>query len=292
MIKKVFVLILSFSILSFYSYCGEKKENKVEEDSNKLNSSIIEWIRFSYDIPYDVEMKVENIGSSEIQGINKVDVTFSKGKESETYTFYFTKDGKYLFLGKFVDLTKNPKKEVLSKISLENQVERGSKDAKVIIVEYSDFQCPYCSKINNTIEELLKEYNSKVRFIFKHFPLDFHQWAMDAAIASQCVWEQKKESFWKLSEQFYKNQNDITKENLKDKIIEFVKNEGLNIKDFESCFENKIPQNKIDKDISEAQNLGINSIPTVIINGTVIKGAQQIERYRKIIDNEISSDIK
>ena len=289
MTKKIFVLLLLFNIISFYSYSCEKKRIKAIKDYSKLNFSIIEWIRFSLEIPADVEIKVGDAVPSEIEWLKKVDVTFSRGGQSRVDTYYFTDDGKYLFLGRFVDLTKDPKKEVLSKISFDNQVEKGNKDANVIIVKYSDFQCVFCSRVNETLENILKEYNGKVRLIFKHFPLNFRQWATDAAIASQCAWEQKKESFWKFSEYFYKNQRDIKEENLKDRIIELAKNERLDIKEFETCFVNKMPLDKVKRDVEEARRLNITSIPTIIINGTIIRGAQPIEKFRAIIDAEILS---
>src|SRR5262249_1608015 len=152
-----------------------------------------------------------------------------------------SRDGRFLFRGDAVDLSIDPLKQVMSKISLDNQPARGPADAKIIIVEYSDFQCPFCSRVYGTLEDhVLKDYADKVRFVFKNFPLtSIHPWAEDAALASECAYKQGNDQFWTMYNGLFTHQSEINKDNLKDKVTEIAKSGNLDVAKLQECFDGR-----------------------------------------------------
>src|SRR5207249_3876596 len=132
---------------------------------------------------------------------------------------------------------------------------------KVTIVEYSDFQCPFCSRVYTTVEtQVLKEYGDKVRFIFKNYPLtSIHPWAEDAAVASECGFQQGNDQFWTMYNGLFSKQGEINKDNLAGKAAEIAEAGGLDVAKFKECLEGKKSLDAVKADESEATALGVNS---------------------------------
>lgn len=201
----------------------------------------------------------------------------------------FTPDGRYVVFGDVEDVTSDPFKAVAEKIKLEGEPSRGPKDAKVTIVEYSDFQCPYCARAHATVEEqVMKEYGGKVRLVYKHFPLGFHKWAELAAIGAECAAQQSDDAFWKLYDYYFTNQRDITPENLRDKTLAALADTKVDQAKFTDCYDNKKSLEKVKADMAEGQEVGVTGTPAFIINGRKLSGAQPFDRFKAIIDDELS----
>src|SRR5256714_10274462 len=158
------------------------------KDDAAVSQRVVDYFQKTVTTP-GLTFKVTKVEDSEIPGWRKGNLEVSLGQQTQNVAFYVSRDGKYLFRGDAVDLTVDPLKQVMSKISLDNQPARGPAGAKVTIVEYSDFQCPYCARVYSTIEnDVLKNYGDKVRFVFKNFPLSSsHHAADDDALASGCA---------------------------------------------------------------------------------------------------------
>lgn len=161
---------------------------------------------------------------------------------------------------------------------------KGNANAKVTIVEYSDFQCPFCSKASMTIAELEKKYGNKIKVAFKNYPLPFHSQARVAAEAAQCANAQNSKLFWKMHDAMFADQTKLDKENL----FATAKKIGLKEADFKSCLEATKYKSVIDNDMAEGQKLGIKSTPTFFVNGKLVSGAQPVEVFSEIIDEELS----
>ncbi len=161
---------------------------------------------------------------------------------------------------------------------------KGGADAKVTIVEYSDFQCPFCSKASVTLAELEKKYGNKIKVAFKNFPLPFHSQARLAAEAAQCANEQGVKYFWKMHDTMFTDQTKLDKDNL----IASAKKAGVKEDQFKSCLEATKFKAVIDNDMAEGQKLGIKSTPTFFINGKLVSGAQPIEVFSEVIDEELA----
>lgn len=163
----------------------------------------------------------------------------------------------------------------------------GPKDAPITVVEYSDFQCPYCSRGFQTVEEVKKAYEGKVRFIFKHLPLDFHPMAMPAAKYFEAIARQSPEKAYKFHDMVFSNQGDLgTKKEafLKDT----AKKVGANMKTLDKDLADASLMERITKDTAEAQKFGISGTPGFIINGVSLKGAYPFPEFKTIIDRQLS----
>jgi protein-disulfide isomerase len=159
---------------------------------------------------------------------------------------------------------------------------KGSERAPVTIVKFEDFQCPYCKTVQATYQELLKRYKGKVRLVHKDLPLDaIHPHARQAAEAARCAGEQGK--FWEYHDTLYANSPKAAVEELK----AYAKEVGINAAPFEQCFASGKYKSLVQKDLSEGAQLGLTGTPTFFINGREISGAQPVEAFAAIIDEEL-----
>jgi len=161
---------------------------------------------------------------------------------------------------------------------------KGSSDAKVTIVEFSDFQCPFCSKGAQVLSAIEKKYGNKVKIAFKHYPLPFHAQARIAAEASMCANEQDTKLFWKMHDAMFADQSKLDKDNL----IATAKKIGAKEADFKTCLESGKFKAKIDANVAEGAAIGIKSTPTFFINGKLISGAQPLEVFSEVIDADLA----
>ncbi|MGE0614193.1 MAG: DsbA family protein [Bacteriovoracia bacterium] len=160
----------------------------------------------------------------------------------------------------------------------------GNKTAPVSIIAFSDFQCPYCSKAADTVDQIRKKYRGKVKIAFKHFPLSFHKDAMPAAIASMCVNEQNSDKFWKFHDVTFKNQSALSPADL-DK---YAKESGADMGKFKACMDSKKYEGLVKKDMEYGDKLGVRSTPTFFVNGELISGAVPIEEFSQTIDDALN----
>ena len=160
----------------------------------------------------------------------------------------------------------------------------GGKDAKVTIVEFSDFQCPFCAKGADILKELKKKYGNKIKVAFKNFPLPFHNHAEQAAVAGLCANEQGSDYFWKMHDLMFANQDALDTEGLK----ATAKKVGLKADQFEKCLAENKYLAQARNDMEEGRKIKVKSTPTFFINGQLINGAQPVEVFSEIIDEELA----
>jgi protein-disulfide isomerase len=159
---------------------------------------------------------------------------------------------------------------------------KGPEKAPVTIVEYTDFQCPYCSRVQTTLDKIFVDYKDKVNLVFKDFPLDFHKDAKGAHNAALCAQDQGK--FWEYHDVLFKNQQKIGGEDLK----KYATDLGLDMAKFTACVDSKAHEKTILANIQEGQSLGVTGTPCYFINGRALKGAQPYEQFKALIDEELS----
>jgi protein-disulfide isomerase len=157
----------------------------------------------------------------------------------------------------------------------------GPKDAKVTLIEFSDFECSFCGKNVPTIKELAKTYGDKIKIVFRDFPLDFHPNAKTAAMAAGCANDQGK--FWQYHDKLFENQKKLDLESLKS----YAKELGLNASEFSKCLDSKKHESEVTKDAQDGQKASVTGTPTSFINGRKVEGAQPIDQFKKIIDEEL-----
>ncbi|KFE67178.1 DsbA family protein [Hyalangium minutum] len=159
---------------------------------------------------------------------------------------------------------------------------KGPDNAPITIVEFSDFQCPFCSRAKVTVDEVVKQYGDKVRLVFRHFPLSFHQDAPKAAEAAACADDQKK--FWEYHDKLFANQGALKVDDLKKHAADL----GLDTARFNECLDSGKKAELVKKDMSAGEKAGVSGTPAFFINGVVLSGAVPAEEFKSIIDAELS----
>ena len=160
---------------------------------------------------------------------------------------------------------------------------KGSASAPIEIIEFSDFQCPFCLRADPTVRQVLTTYGDKIRFVYRHYPLPNHPFARPAAEAAACAGEQGK--FWQYHDLLFANPSKLSDADLKQHAAEL----GLNAPQFNSCVDTHKLKAMIDKDVKEGEEAGVNGTPAFFINGRMISGAQPLDVFTKIIDEELSA---
>jgi len=207
--------------------------------------------------------------------------------------FLASGDMKYVVFGSVEDISVDPSKAVMAKIDLKNEPFKGKADAKVVIVEYSDFQCPFCTRGYATIEDqVLKTYGDQVKFYYKHFPLAFHKWAEPGAIAAECAKAQKPEAYWAVYDYYFKNQKDVTEVNVKEKAWGVIGPMGVDQAKFDACYADPKTKDIVRADMAEGQSVGVSGTPSFVINGRLLVGAQPFDKFKAVIDDELGTTAK
>ncbi|MCI0573808.1 MAG: DsbA family protein [Myxococcaceae bacterium] len=163
---------------------------------------------------------------------------------------------------------------------------KGKKTAPITIVAYSDFQCPFCSRAVPTLKELETRYGDKVQIAFKHLPLGFHANAKPAAEASMAAHEQGK--FWEYHDKLFANQRQLDRASLE----KYAQELGLNMAKFKAALDSGKFASYVDTDAREANSVGATGTPTFVINGRMLVGAQPVDAFARVIDEELSKAAK
>jgi len=170
--------------------------------------------------------------------------------------------------------------------SVDDDPSLGKEDAPVTIVEFSDFQCPFCGRFEkDTFGKIKEEYidTGKVKLVFRDFPLtSIHPYAQKAAEASECADEQGK--FWKYHDKLFENQEALTVDDLK----KYADDLNLNNDKFEKCLDNGDMEKEVQNDIDDGTKYSVTGTPAFFINGVILEGAQPFENFKKIIDEELA----
>ncbi len=167
----------------------------------------------------------------------------------------------------------------------ENDHIRGNEDAAITLVEYSDFECPFCLRHLDTIEQVLADYPNDVRFVYRHFPLSFHPEAQKAAEASECAGAQGK--FWEMHDKIFEA-NGLGAMSVA-KWKEIARELGLNQSQFDSCLDSGEMAARVAADLQEGTVAGVGGTPGTFVNGQLVEGAVPYATFKSIIDQELAA---
>jgi len=167
-------------------------------------------------------------------------------------------------------------------IAIGNSPAKGPKDARVAIIEFSDFQCPFCAQATSLLDDMMKEYPSDVQFVYKQFPLPMHQFAMDASKASLAAGKQGK--FWEMHDQLFTNHRALQPEKLK----EYAKAIGLDMAKFEADMKSPEITAQIQGEMKQAAAAQVNGTPTIFINGKRLMNRSPAG-FRAMIDEALKA---
>ena len=227
--------------------------------------------------------------SADLPGFQEVAVKASLGQQAQSFKFLVSKDGQKILQASVYDVAQNPFKHDLDRLKTDLSPNLGTSGAPVVLVQFSDFQCPYCKEEGVMLRQnLIAAYPKQVHLYFKTYPLEsIHPWSMAAAIASKCAFRQQANAFWDFHDWAFAHQTEITPENFRNKAMEWAKSEkDLDALQFGQCMDTKATLPEVQRDIKEGQDVEVTGTPTLFVNG---RRLQTIDwpNLRAIIDYEI-----
>lgn len=248
------------------------------------------FLRRFYGLPARVRLTVGQPRPAPVAGLETVSVTLGEPPRTQTLEVMRSADGHYVGLAPLIDTRQDPFAQTAARLDLKDRPSRGDAGALVTIVEYSDFQCPYCRRMSPVVEETMTGRLAKdVRWVYKHFPLRIHPWAEPAAIASECARQVGgNEAFWKLHDLYFAEQETFSVENHRARVMAWARKAGLAPARFERCLDGPAAQQKVRADLAEGQAIGVDSTPTLVINGRPSPGLKSAEELAGIIEQEIA----
>ena len=253
-------------------------------------------VRAYYSLPPSVKITVGPSRPSEFPNYDALTINVDGNGKKQDYEFLLAKDGKTLLRMTKLDLTKDPYAETMKKINVAGRPVRGNKDAKVIVVNYDDFQCPFCSRMHQTLfPELLKEYGDRVVFIYKDFPLaEIHPWATHAAVDANCLGSQNADAYWEFADYVHANQPEFNSQKgheaqfaaLDQLTLQQAQKHGLDSAKIQTCVQVQ-NEEAINASRKEGEAIGVDSTPAMFVNGQKVDGALPIEEIRAILDSAL-----
>lgn len=249
--------------------------NAALPNNDPLLTKVESYLRVLFAWGPDYQIELGPATQAQISDFYEVPVQVTHQGHTETGTVYVSKDGRYMFRGEIRDLSADPFAENRAKLNLSGSPSIGPSNAKVTVVEFSDFECPHCQEMYTILKTIEPEF-PQVRFLFKNFPLtEIHPWAMTAAIAARCAFQSSNDAFWKVHNQLFDNQDAITADNVWDEVTAFAASAGLSTDSLHSCLAAPEAKTPVEADLAEGKALGVESTPTLFINGRPLIGGDR-----------------
>ena len=290
MYRRFLVKLLRRSLLVLLLICLGCAAQSAPSD---LAQKIENQVRAYYKLPPEVSVNVGPLRPSEFPNYDALTVTLDSREKKQPVEFLLAKDQKTLIRISKIDMTKDPFEEVMKRINLTNRPVRGNANAKVTVVNFDDFQCPFCSRMHQTLfPELLKEYGDRVKFVYKDFPLlDLHPWALHAAVDANCLAAQSNDAYWDFADYIHSNQREVSSAgSLKEQFaaldrITTAQGQKHNVEQakLQSCLRAQV-EDAVRASIKEAEDLDLSATPVVFVNGQELEGAVPVSEVQAALD--------
>lgn len=275
---------------------GCSAQSNPQSGSLTVDQLIERQVHAYFNIPADVNVKVGAHKPSEFPNYETVPVTMSRGEKSQTMEFLVSKDGKTLIRMTKIDLTEDPYASTMKKIDVAGRPVRGNPNAKVTIINYDDFECPFCARMHSTLmTEILPQYGDKIKIIYKDYPLSMHPWAKRAANNANCLAKESGQGYWEFADYVHANQRSISG-NQKDVqnsfneldhlTLDIGKKNGADTNRLQACIKAQ-PDAAMKASMAEGDTIGVNATPTVFVNGERLEGAVDIEEVRAALNQRL-----
>lgn len=265
----------------------------------ELNQRIERQVRATFQLPPTVNVKIgERKPSTEFPGYDVQTVELSQGEKKVTESFLISKDNQTMARVTKMDLSKDPYAEIMKKIDVSGRPVLGNPNAKVTIVNFDDFQCPFCSRMHETLmQDIVKNYGDRVRIIYKDYPLnEIHPWATHAAVDANCLAAQSPEAYWDFANFAHGNQKEITGTDNRPlteqaKFLDtgatmIAQKRNLQLVPLQSCM--KAQQDaKVKASTDEGNSIGVSATPTMFVNGEKVDGLVPPDALHAIIDRAL-----
>jgi len=292
MLRRFLVILIRRSLLILLLVClGCVAQSAPPDVARKIEHQV----RAFYTIPSEVKVEVGAISpSSEMPGYDSVSVNIDGGDgKQKDYKFLLSKDRATMLRVTKFDLTKDPFAELMSKIDVNGRPTRGLQSAKVVAVNFDDFECPFCSRMHQTLfPEIFKEYGDRVKFIYKDDPLsEIHPWAIHAAVDANCLAAQNGDAYWDFADYMHANKQQVDTEKTPAARFEAIdkmttlqgQKHNVDMAKLQSCIRTQ-NEDAVRASMKEAEGLGVNGTPALFINGQKIDGAVPIGEVRAALD--------
>jgi protein-disulfide isomerase len=280
---------------------------------SEVDRRIAKQVRASFNVPPSVSVTVGERKPSDFPNYETVPVTLAGNGKSNTFEFLVSKDGKTLVRFMKMDMSKDPSAETMAKIDVSGRPVRGNPDAKVTMVIYDDFQCPYCARFYGALfSPAMKPYVEQMKIVFKDYPLyEIHPWAGRAAVNALCLADQNQQAYWEFLDFTHVQQKSINEEmrkgaapkdakqasaapqqpakpNPADELLDnFAREMGrkhrLDSGTLEACVKAQ-DDSRVRASVKEAEQVGVNSTPTIFVNGEKLEGAVPQPELRAVLD--------
>jgi len=267
--------------------------------SSDVAERVQRQVRAYFNIPPDVSISLGSPKPSEFPNYELVPVTMSRDGKTQNAEFLLSNDGKTLIRYTKIDLTKDIYAETMDKITMTGRPVRGNPDAKVTVVNFDDFECPFCARMHSTLMgEILPEYKDKIKIVYKDFPLlQIHPWAQRAAIDANCLAAQSTPAYWQLADYLHANQREISgnQQNVQEAInrldqatLDFGKKNGADATKLQACIKTQ-SDTAIKASMAEGDKLNISATPTLFINGEKVEGAMDAADLRLALNRQLKA---
>ena len=271
---------------------GKKKPSKpvaVEQpkrDLAKLEAYLRHLNLWTPEIKFEI---VDTQPSSMLPGFDEMTVKASLGERFAEQKILISADGKTIVKGEVLDTSANPFIKDIALIRNVGQPSMGTVGAPVVLSVYTDYQCPYCREQAKTLRaNLMKNFPKEVRLFIHDFPLEqIHPWARPAAIAGRCIYLQGEENYWKYHDWVFDQQQALGAETFRGMLMSWAPANGIDSLQLTRCYDNKETDGEVTQDLAGAKKLGINSTPTLYVNGRKLAGNVSWEQLKSIIDVEV-----
>jgi protein-disulfide isomerase len=287
------VTVFRRTVVVFVLICLGCSAQSVPPD---MATKVERHIRSYYNLPPDVQVTLGPLKPSEFPNYDSLQVTLNNAERKQQIDFLLSKDRNQLIRITKLDLSKDPYAEVMKKIDTAGRPTRGNKDAKVVAVNYDDFECPYCSRMHQTLfPQIFKEYGDRVLFIYKDYPLaEIHPWAIHAAVNANCLAVQNNDAYWDYADYLHANRKEVdaaqsadARAAVLDKLaLDQGQKHNLDVARLQACVKAQ-KEDSVRASIKEADGLGVSATPTMFVNGQKIDGAVPLPELRSALDRAL-----
>lgn len=233
------------------------------------------------------KLEVTAISGPDASGLRTVTVLLAKGDQHKEAKYLITPDDKEIIEGQADSLSGDPWASNRAKLDLRGAPATGSVHAPVTVVEFSDLECPFCKEEATTLDQLMNVDPGKARIVFKFFPLTtIHPWSMPAAEAGECVAQQGSATFWNFERAVFAAQDQITPANAKARLRDFASEAGAKLPQYDACLLRPSTHAAVEASITDGKRLGVESTPTMFVNGRPIPGAIPEQQMQMLVDHE------
>ena len=264
----------------------------------ELQRRIERQVRAYTEVPPDARISLGTRSASNFNGYENLPVTIEGNGTKKSLNFLLAKDGSKLLYMTEIDLNEDPYARNMRRIDVTGRPWRGAQDAKVSVVVYDDFECPFCAKAYVTLmNEVMVHYRDRVKIVMKDFPItDAHPWAMRAAIDAHCLADADLRAYWNFSDYVHTHQaevsakmkaagNDLTA--IDTLAREIGQKDGVKPDALQACLALQDP-GKVEGSMAEGKSLGVSATPTMFINGQEVEGGLTDEQLRLMLDRALS----